>query len=187
MGLVAMGTSVIECSLARGDRAGRCSWDGRPLKGRQRRWCRRACSDAFNVAHNWTSARDEAKRRDRFTCRRCGHWEREPDAWARFLLWYCYTAGLLTEDQCRRLEFWDLNLTTVGARRGWAIEVNHIQPRLGAGYGFGCWNHPENLESLCHDCHLLATKAQKRGWRRPATELPEDGFVQLDIGTIVPA
>lgn len=40
------------------------------------------------------------------------------------------------------------------------LEVNHIEPRVGQGYGWGCWNHQDNLETLCHDCHVKVTKAQ---------------------------
>lgn len=41
------------------------------------------------------------------------------------------------------------------------LEVNHIVPRVGAGYGWGCWNHLSNLETLCHDCHVPVTRAQR--------------------------
>lgn len=40
------------------------------------------------------------------------------------------------------------------------LEVNHIVPRVGKGYGWGCWNHHDNLETLCHDCHVKVTNAQ---------------------------
>ena len=41
------------------------------------------------------------------------------------------------------------------------LEVNHIVPRNGAGYGFGCWNHLENLETLCLLHHLVETRRQR--------------------------
>ena len=41
-------------------------------------------------------------------------------------------------------------------------EVNHITPRNGKGYGNGCWNHQDNLEVLCHDCHVKVTMWQGR-------------------------
>lgn len=47
-----------------------------------------------------------------------------------------------------------------------ALEVNHIEPRVGRGYGWGCHNHLSNLETLCHDCHLVVT-AQQRAERTP--------------------
>lgn len=51
------------------------------------------------------------------------------------------------------------------------LEVNHIVPRVGKGYGWGCWNHQENLETLCHDCHVAVTKAQAAA-RRAANQEP---------------
>lgn len=53
------------------------------------------------------------------------------------------------------------------------LEVNHIEPRVGRGYGWGCWNHLDNLETLCHDCHVLVTKAQAAE-RRAAAEAAEN-------------
>jgi hypothetical protein len=41
------------------------------------------------------------------------------------------------------------------------LEVNHIDPRVGRGYGFGCWNHQENLETLCHTHHVMVTALQR--------------------------
>lgn len=49
-----------------------------------------------------------------------------------------------------------------------SLEVNHIEPRVGKGYGWGCWNHLDNLETLCHDCHVLVTNAQRQGRRQQA-------------------
>lgn len=40
------------------------------------------------------------------------------------------------------------------------LEVNHIVPREGRGYGFGCHNHQDNLETLCQPCHRAVTNAQ---------------------------
>lgn len=40
------------------------------------------------------------------------------------------------------------------------LEVNHIVPRNGAGYGWGCHHHLSNLETLCHACHVKVTNAQ---------------------------
>lgn len=42
------------------------------------------------------------------------------------------------------------------------LEVNHIVPRNGAGYGRGCHHHLENLETLCHSCHVKVTNEQRR-------------------------
>lgn len=49
-----------------------------------------------------------------------------------------------------------------GCGRTTRLEVNHIVPRAGRGYGWGCWNHLTNLETLCHQHHLDVTAQQRR-------------------------
>ncbi len=41
-------------------------------------------------------------------------------------------------------------------------EVNHIVPVNGDRGFFSCSNHQENLEVLCHQCHVMATREQRR-------------------------
>lgn len=48
-----------------------------------------------------------------------------------------------------------------GAGKDADLEVNHIIPVDGAGYGDGCAHHQNNLETLCHDCHVLTTATQR--------------------------
>lgn len=91
-------------------------------------------------------------------------------------------------DQCRRL--WERNhiwrrarifarkragyrctVVACTAERG-DIEINHIDPRNGQGYGPGCHHHQDptpdvvtgeprgGLEGLCHEHHRLITTAQ---------------------------
>ena len=43
-----------------------------------------------------------------------------------------------------------------------AKEVNHRNPLVGRGYHAGCVHHPDNLEPLCHECHLVETIKQLR-------------------------
>lgn len=43
-----------------------------------------------------------------------------------------------------------------------ALEVNHIEPRVGRGYGWGCHNHQANLETLCRPHHVEVTKRQRQ-------------------------
>ncbi len=45
------------------------------------------------------------------------------------------------------------------------IEVNHIIPRRGRGYGTGCQHHQTNLETLCHNCHVRITNEQRKDTR----------------------
>lgn len=40
-------------------------------------------------------------------------------------------------------------------------EVNHIRPLNGNRLHFGCQHHLQNLEVLCHDCHLRTTAWQR--------------------------
>lgn len=48
------------------------------------------------------------------------------------------------------------------------LEVNHIIPREGRGYGAGCHHHLANLEVLCHQCHLGVTNLQVRSRKERA-------------------
>jgi 5-methylcytosine-specific restriction endonuclease McrA len=49
------------------------------------------------------------------------------------------------------------------------LEVNHIVPREGRGYGRGCWHHLDGLETLCHDCHVETTRQQAQERRTRVT------------------
>lgn len=40
-------------------------------------------------------------------------------------------------------------------------EVNHITPVVGGYRSVSCLNHEENLEVLCHNCHLGETAGQR--------------------------
>lgn len=59
----------------------------------------------------------------------------------------------------KRLDRWTCTWPLCDLRIG--LEVNHIDPRVGRGYGFGCWNHQENLETLCHIHHVAVTALQR--------------------------
>lgn len=52
-----------------------------------------------------------------------------------------------------------------------ALEVNHIEPRRGAGYLAGCHHHQAGLETLCRTHHQLVTNAQRAGWVGSARSL----------------
>ena len=53
-----------------------------------------------------------------------------------------------------------------------ALEVNHTIPRKGEGYGTGCWNHLDNLELLCRECHVAET-ARQQGWKKKLGQLAQ--------------
>ena len=58
-----------------------------------------------------------------------------------------------------------------GAR---AHEVNHREPLVGRGYHSGCVHHPDNLEPLCHDCHVAETTKQLYDRRQRDVEAGRD-------------
>lgn len=70
------------------------------------------------------------------------------------------------------------------------LEVNHIAPRNGGGYGWGCWNHLDNLETLCHQHHLEVTRQQAedraRLYRRMDQKQRDDRMGQdvLPLGSV---
>ena len=54
---------------------------------------------------------------------------------------------------------------------GWKrLEVNHIEPLVGAGYATSCAHHAENLEVLCRSCHQGVTKDQAAARRAEGAE-----------------
>lgn len=126
-----------DCPLAPRDHGARtCYGCAGPLTGYARKWCSQACSDRWWTNHAWGFARPEA-------IRRSGGLSRE--AWNEGLpspyeWWTC--------DDC-------------GGHDG-TPEVNHVEPRAGAGYGPGCHHHQTNLQVLCHACHVAETTRQTR-------------------------
>lgn len=62
------------------------------------------------------------------------------------------------------------------------LEVNHIVPREGRGYGFGCHNHLDNLETLCVPCHRAVTNAQAAARRERRNPAPRaEPMLDLDL------
>jgi hypothetical protein len=93
--------------------------------------------------HYWTQARLVAIERDNFQCTRCG-WNRHHCSWVRD----------------GQLVFWSRTELLGQPPENW-LEVNHIKPRDGAGYKVGCWNHQENLSTVCRRCHIKITRRQR--------------------------
>ena len=58
-------------------------------------------------------------------------------------------------------------------------EVNHREPLVGRGYHSGCVHHPENLEPLCHDCHVAETTRQLYERRQKAIDEGRDHLGRL--------
>lgn len=120
---------------------GRCNRCGRRIGGRRTQWCSSKCQNEFRENHAWTQARHAAKRRDGYQCVQCGS-----DGRARL-----FVAG----------DVIDITLPFTGSERySRHLEVNHITPREGAGYGWGCHHHLEGLETLCLWHHRQITNRQ---------------------------
>lgn len=63
------------------------------------------------------------------------------------------------------------------------LEVNHIVPRVGRGYGWGCHHHQSNLETLCHWCHVLVTNAQREARRTAKLQASAKLVQTLELDT----
>lgn len=103
-------------------------------------WCSNDCGLAAARNHSWGFAQAEALKRDDYKCKRCGH-----------------QGGESYTDRGGKQHHY---------RRGHGMEVNHIKPLVGRGYHNGCVHHQENLETLCHTCHVSVTKAQRAERKR---------------------
>jgi len=102
-------------------------------------WCGNECEKRILDNHVWGVARYAVLRRDDYRCIICGQDDRNEVA-----------------REYRR-------------RHGKSIlEVNHIQPVNGRRQSVSCANHMDNLETLCHPCHVAVTKQQRdMGLLRP--------------------
>lgn len=141
----------------------RSSWGGDPQRCRWCDaaaapgfvWCGNRCEDDYRANHWWDHARRCALARDGHRCVRCG-----------------LGPGVLRSAK-RFVRGW-LDLGPADAAALWAteewralalaceVEVNHIVPRVGAGYWSGCHHHLDLLETLCHHCHVAVTTDQRR-------------------------
>jgi hypothetical protein len=104
-----------------------------PLEGRRTAYCSDKHANEFQRNHVWADARRYARRRAKWACERCG-----------------FKPNEIKKDPERRLIY---------TRHELRLEVNHIQPLGGRYRGVTCLNHQENLEVLCHRCHVRATGA----------------------------
>jgi len=111
----------------------------RPLPPRRPAFCSDRHAREFENNHVWLYARRAARRRAGWACQRCGL---KPSAIRR-------------DPEARRAI----------PRYRLRLEVNHIEPLVGAYRGVTCRNHLENLEVVCHACHLIITRVQRAGRR----------------------
>lgn len=138
--------------------AGVCRLCGSKLTGRQTAWCGNECRDEHTRHHDWNWARHAARKRDGGKCVRCGG-TGERRTWV----------SLHPCDRRHAAAIRDLGIdpASISMRIRVArvlpwLEVNHIDPRNGGGYNWGCHNHLSNLETLCHGCHVAETTRQGR-------------------------
>lgn len=128
-----------------------CWMDGEPLGKGRKRWCSERCAATYWRNHGWAEA----------------------SGFARFRSQIPLVSGIATYDNFERAAGYYIGEVAVLSRslhwrrercgrRSSDIEINHVVPRVGAGYGEGCHHHQTNLEPLCHECHVAETTAQIR-------------------------
>lgn len=137
--------------------ADRCRWCDGPVRAGQV-FCGHVCEDDYARSHWWDQARDAAVVRDGGRCVRCGL---GPDSVveAKALLAYLIPRSRLQWARAWRTGELARLLGELAAIT--SLEVNHIEPRRGAGYAHGCHHHQANLETLCHRCHARVTARQQ--------------------------
>ncbi len=125
---------------------GHCWRCGKELPPRRRHWCSDECGQWWWRNHDWNGARDAALKRDNYYCQKCG------------VDGYPITERVVWSAIPKR------QFRTICGRTMFPVklEVNHIVPRDGLGYGQGCHHHQEGLETLCQNCHLVVTARQRK-------------------------
>lgn len=166
---------LADCPLAHGPTPGECGWCGKPLPRKKdgtihptRRWCSSDCSNAFSRNHSWGWARPAALERDGHRCVKCGAGPGpDPERPSSPRPW-TYSGELREDATPEAIAEWEAYREATREaydrrRSAPPLEVNHIEPRRGQGYGFGCpHHHLENLETLCRPCHVEVTTEQRR-------------------------
>lgn len=133
------------CVLAHATPGG-CAWCGAALPARRRTWCSDRCGRAFWTNHWWSLARQAAKRRDRYRCRRCGAEAPKRPTRRSHPVEGAYKSALRAWRAARKTE---------------RMEVNHRVPCNGKHGTVSCDHHLDNLETLCVGCHKLYTAVMR--------------------------
>lgn len=129
-----------------------CRWCDAPVRP-PAAWCGTLCEDEYRANHWWDLARSRVLARDQHRCVRCGVGPEQVTA-AKLLLRAWIPVGPVDAVRLWRTDEW------AALRLRCSVEVNHRIPRRGGGYHSGCHHHLEELETLCHRCHVLVTNAQ---------------------------
>ena len=130
-----------------------------------RAYCSGACSDTFQKNHFWNTARWEAIRAsisaDKDTIRQQGMEH----------LAVCARCG----GPARAVAIPEkVENGRVYHASYWAPEVNHKVPLNGIRPHFGCCHHQDNLECVCHPCHVAIGIEQRAAGLigKPKAQLP---------------
>lgn len=102
-------------------------------------YCSDPCRVEFERNHFWTSARAAALERAKV---------------------YRIPPKLTQRGEVAVTQRWDMLCARCG-EEPYDPEVNHIVPLNGRREFFSCSHHLDNLEVLCHDCHLVVTREQR--------------------------
>ena len=124
----------VECGPKEG-----CHGCGGPIPRGRRVWCSNECQNHVIKNHVWGEARSAALKRDGYKCVVCSATKSRLRS---------YLGKLYGPDHPK-------------AWKEGPLEVNHIQPVNGRRRSVDCQNHQDNLETLCHDCHVSITKQQR--------------------------
>jgi len=124
--------------------------------GRLQFYCSAPCRDTFEDDHFWGSARHAAVDRMKV-----------------------YDV-IPTHDSVGRVGHRPAGVICVRCGERCTPEVNHIVPVNGRRPMFGCEHHQSNLEVLCHQCHLDATREQRAAgaFVRPAAQGIVSGIIR---------
>ena len=143
-----------------------CRQCGKAIRA-SRAYCSEDCSDTFQENHFWNTARFAAIRRSAVV---------DAEAVRRLGLDNCAICA-----RCggpARAVAWPETVENgrVFAASYWSPEVNHKVPLNGVRPPFGCCHHLDNLECVCHPCHVAIGIEQRRagliGTRKPQIVLP---------------
>ena len=132
-----------------------------------RAYCSGVCSDTFQRNHFWNTARHEAIR--------ASMREEQKDANGRWLTYDERAVCARCGGPARAVRYPEtIENGRVYAAGYWAPEVNHKKPLNGDRPDFGCCHHQDNLECVCHPCHVAIGIEQRAAGLigKPKPQLP---------------